>query len=55
MQTRTGLAPVTEKATTDKLFPRVWPAAIITLGFILTTVWVALLGYGVINLIRIAF
>ena len=55
MQTRTWFAPATQKAATDKLFPRVWPAAIIALGFVLTVVWVALLGYGVISLIRLAF
>jgi hypothetical protein len=55
MQTRTWFAPVTQKAATDKLFPRIWPAAIIALGFVLTAVWVGLLGYGVISLIGLAF
>jgi hypothetical protein len=55
MQTESWFAPVTQKAANDKLFPRIWPAAIITFGFVLTVAWVALLGYGIISLIRIAF
>ena len=55
MQTRTWFAPVTQKAATDRLFPRIWPAAIIAFGFVLTAAWIALLGYGIISLIGIAF
>ena len=55
MQTRTWFAPVAQKAATDRLFPRIWPVALIVLGFVLTAVWVALLGYGVISLISLAF
>ena len=53
MQTETWFAPA-QKAANDKLFPRIWPAAVIALGFVLTVAWVALLGYGIISLVRIA-
>jgi hypothetical protein len=54
MQTESLFAPVTKKGA-DKLFPHIWPAAIIGFGFVLTAAWGALLGYGIIMLIRIAF
>ena len=54
-QTHTTLvstAPVTSVTT---LFGRIWPAAIIILGLVLNVAWVALLGYGLVSILGIAF
>jgi hypothetical protein len=33
---------------------KIWPAAEITFGLVLTVAWVCLLGYGLIELVRLA-
>jgi hypothetical protein len=58
MQTKTALAigafaaPVPSSAT---LFDRIWPPAVLVLGIVLTLAWTALLGYGVVNAVALAF
>ena len=32
----------------------IWPAAAITFGLVLTVAWVCVLGYGLIELVRLA-
>ena len=57
MQTKTALAivpfaPVPSSAT---LFHRIWPPAVLALGMVLTVAWTALLGYGLVNAVALAF
>jgi hypothetical protein len=58
MQTKTALAigafaaPVPSSAT---LFHRIWPPAILVVGIVLTLAWTALLGYGLVNAVALAF
>jgi hypothetical protein len=56
MQTETSTAPTAIAATTNSsLIDRIWPAAIIILGLVVNVAWVALLGYGLVSLIKLAF
>jgi len=56
--TETALtSPVAAAPTAPRtgLFHRVWPAAVILLGVGLNIAWVALLGYGLVWLLMLAF
>jgi len=55
MQTQTAIAPTAQATHTNTLFHRIWPPAIIMFGLGLTAAWMALLGYGLVSLIKIAF
>jgi hypothetical protein len=55
MQTQTATAPTTAAATNSALIDRIWPAAIIIFGLGLTVAWAALLGYGLVSIINLAF
>jgi hypothetical protein len=57
MQTQTGIAPAASAAVADPIFyfDQIWPPAIIATGLGLTMAWVSLLGYGLIELIELAF
>jgi hypothetical protein len=52
-QTQTAIAPVTgEAAERASLFHRVWPIALVILGFVINVAWIGLLGYSLIMLVR---
>ena len=53
MQTQTAVEPklTAAAAPSTTLVDRVWPAAVISLAFLLNAGWVALLGYGFVRLI----
>ena len=55
MQTQTAIAPTAQATQTNALFHRIWPPAIVILGLGLTAAWIALWGYGLVSLIKIAF
>jgi len=38
-----------------KLFHRIWAPAVLFLGLVLTLAWTALLGYGLVNAVALAF
>jgi hypothetical protein len=38
----------------SSLFQRIWPAAVLVLGAAASLAWTALLGYGLITLVRLA-
>jgi hypothetical protein len=52
MQTQTAIAPT---ATLGMLFHRIWPWAAIIFALGVNVAWVALLGYGFVNIIKFAF
>jgi len=54
MQTQTAVEPklTAAAAPTTTLVDRAWPAAVISLAFLLNAAWVALLGYGFVRLIE---
>lgn len=37
------------------LFHRIWPPAVLVMGSALTLAWAALLGYGIVNAVALAF
>jgi hypothetical protein len=37
------------------LFDRIWSPAVLFIGLVLTLAWTALLGYGVVNAVALAF
>ncbi len=39
-------------STASSLFHRVWPTALLIVGFGATVAWTALLGYGLVELIE---
>jgi hypothetical protein len=49
MQVQTAIAPPTSTPT-----HKIWPVVGLVFGLTLTTVWVALLGYGIFNLMELA-
>jgi len=55
MHIQTAIAPTAQATQTNTLFHRIWPPAIIILGLGLTAAWIALGGYGLVRLIKIAF
>ena len=55
MHIQTAIAPTAQATQTNTLFHRIWPAAIVILGLGLTAAWIALVGYGLGSLIKIAF
>ena len=55
MQTETAIAPTASAKTNISLFHRNWPAAVIILGLALNAAWVALLGYGLVSIIKAVF
>ena len=55
MHTQTAIAPSAQATQTNRLFDRIWPPAIIIFGLGLTAAWIALLGYELVSLIKIAF
>ena len=52
MQTQTAIAPT---AALGMLFHRIWPWAAIIFALGINVAWVALLGYGFVNIIKFAF
>jgi hypothetical protein len=54
-QTQTAIAPTASTASNTGPFHRIWPIGVIILGLGLNAAWVALLGYGLLSLIRLAF
>ena len=54
MQTQTEIAPTALEAENDTRVNRIWPAAIICFGLGINVAWVALLGYWLVRLIKIA-
>lgn len=54
-QTQTAIAPIASTTTNTSPFHRIWPISVIILGLVLNAAWVALLGYGLLTLIRLAF
>jgi hypothetical protein len=67
MQVRTVIAPAAQAqaqaqaqasaAVADPVFyfSQIWPPAIIAFGIGLTVAWVSLLGYGLVEVIALAF
>jgi hypothetical protein len=53
MQTQMAIAS-RPAVKNDSLLHRVWPAAVIIVGFVLNAAWVALLGYGLVSVVRLA-
>ena len=54
-QTHTTLVSTAPVTSSTSLFERIWPAAIIILGLVLNIAWVALLGYGLVSILGLAF
>jgi hypothetical protein len=38
-----------------RLFQRIWAPALLIIGLVLTLAWSALLGYGLVNAVALAF
>ena len=38
-----------------RLFHRIWTRAVLFIGLVLTLAWTALLGYGLVNAVALAF
>jgi hypothetical protein len=38
-----------------RLFHRIWAPAVLIIGLVLTLAWTALLGYGLLNAVALAF
>ena len=55
MQTQTAIGPTAQATQTNTLFHRIWPKTLVIFGLGLTAAWSALLGYGLVSLIKIAF
>jgi hypothetical protein len=58
MRTKTALAIVpfaTQVPSSATLFHRIWPPAVLVIGLVLTLAWTALLGYGLVNAVALAF
>lgn len=55
MQTQTVTVPVTPAAKNETQRLQIWPAAIILFGLALNVAWVALLGYGIIRILKLAY
>ena len=55
MQTQTVIVPITPAAKKETLRLQIWPAAIILFGLALNVGWVALLGYGIVSILKLAF
>jgi hypothetical protein len=57
MQIQTVIAPTASAAVADPVFyfHQIWPTAVIAIGLGLTGAWVSLLGYGLVELIGLAF
>jgi hypothetical protein len=58
MPTKTALAIVSFAApvrSSGTLFHRIWPPTVLALGMVLTVAWTALLGYGLVNAVALAF
>jgi hypothetical protein len=46
---------ITEPISSSSLFQRVWPSALLILGLVVSVGWTALLGYGFVELVEMAF
>ena len=53
--TQTAIAPTARAASNETLFQRVWPAAFVVFALAVNVAWIALLGYGVVSLVKFAF
>jgi hypothetical protein len=42
------------KPSIRRIWNRSWPLAVIAFGLVLTIIWIFLLGYGLVGLIKIA-
>jgi len=54
-QPHTTLMSATPVPSSASLFDRIWPAAVIILALGLNIAWIALLGYGLVSILGIAF
>ncbi len=55
MHSQSTLAPSARATSDENLFQRIWPKAFVAFALAVNLAWVALLGYGVISLVRLAF
>jgi hypothetical protein len=55
MQTQTAIAPSVPAPEDSTVFHRIWPASLILFGMALNIVWLGLLGYGLLSMIKMAF
>ena len=55
MQTQTAIAPTALAPAVGTLFHRIWPWAVIIFALGVNIAWVALLGYGLVSIIGLAF
>jgi hypothetical protein len=57
MQIQTAAAPAVPAAVDDSTlyFHQIWPPVVIALGLGLSVAWASLLGYGLIELVSLAF
>ena len=50
------IAPVAASVPSSaRLFHRIWAPAVLFIGLVLTLAWTALLGYGLVNAVALAF
>lgn len=54
MHTQAAIARAIPTAENATLFHRIWPAAVVLFGFGLNAAWVALLGYGIVSILKLA-
>jgi len=52
---QSAIARAARAASKETLFQRVWPAAFVIFALGVNAAWMALLGYGLISLVRLAF
>ena len=50
-----AVARTARAASKETLFQRFWPAAFVALALAVNVAWIALLGYGVVSLVKFAF
>jgi len=57
MQTQATIAPTRSEAVVPPLshLRNIWPPVVVALGFGLTAAWTSLLGYGLFQIVGLAF
>ena len=53
--TQSAIARTARAASNETLFQRVWPKAFVAFALAVNVAWIALLGYGVVSLVKFAF
>ncbi len=52
---RSAIAPSARATSNETLFQRIWPKAFVAFALAVNCAWIALLGYGLVSLVRLAF